>query len=167
MVDAKQPGMTATPERRGHERGTDLASAGIDAAGYQEGMPALPPGHTSQVAWGFRDPHDGLLYDFIRVYSPGRHLHGLGLLCQLDQDRCYWITSQTDEQRAGPPRVLSRWIDYAQASKLAGRTITFRRFSSPLPRPDETPRLLQLANLAGGSRPADRALSGELASAGG
>jgi hypothetical protein len=150
--------MTTTTESLGE---TGPAPVRIDAAGYQVGLPALPPGYSSQVAWGFCDPADGQLYEFIRVYQPARDRHGLGPICLLDEQLSHWLTSYTpDVAESGPPRMLCRWIDFARARTLAGRGLTFLRFSSPLQGPEHTPRLLQLASFSASGGPAARAPAG-------
>ncbi len=110
--------------------------------GYLHGRPSLPAGYTSQVAWGHRDPSGGLFYDFFRVYRPPRPLHGLGPICQLDEDLSYWLTMFWPPGQSNAQRPVCRFINYRQARKLIGAGLSFARFSSPLPRPEDMRRLL-------------------------
>ena len=93
---------------------------------------AVPPDHTSQVAWGFHSPSDGSLYEFFRVYRPPQELYGLGPICRLDQDLSYWLTIFWSAEDAAHQHPLCRWVSYGQARKLAGPKLSFDRFSSPL-----------------------------------
>jgi len=109
---------------------------------YVHGRPSLPAGYTSQVAWGFRDPSSGLFYDFFRVYRPPRSLHGLGPICQLDEERSYWLTIFWPSDHSTSQRPAGRFIDYRQARKLSPSGLSFARFSSPLPMLEDIRRLL-------------------------
>jgi hypothetical protein len=109
---------------------------------YVHGLPVLPPGHTSQVAWSFRDPAGGLFYDFFRVYRPPRPRHGLGPICQLDEKLSYWLTIFWPSGQSTSERPVCRFIHYWQARQLTGPRLSFARFSSPLPMVEDTRRLL-------------------------
>jgi hypothetical protein len=161
---SEEPAFTTALARWENEGGKSAAITVIDGGGFVEGLPPLPPGHMTQVAWGFRDPVDGMLYELHRVYLPARDLHGLGPTHRLDEDLSYWLTSYRVE--AGDhahPRLLCRWIDYAGARRLVGPGLTFLQFSSPLPRADQTPRSLQLRTADIEPPPADLPLPGHLA----
>jgi hypothetical protein len=118
------------------------------------GLPALPPGHTSQVAWGFNSPSDGSLYEFFRVYRPPQELHGLGPICLLDQDLSHWLTILRSSEDAAEQHQLCHWISYGQARELAGPSLGFDRFSSPLLMRQETGGLLLKGGESGATRAA-------------
>jgi hypothetical protein len=111
-------------------------------AGGCVGGPSLPAGHSSQVAWGFHGPNDGLLYEFFRVYGPPQERNGLGPICRIDEDRSYWLTVFRSSEDPVRRPLVCRWLDYQQARKLAGRKLAFRRFSSPVDMRGELPALL-------------------------
>ncbi len=99
-----------------------------------QGLPTLPAGYTSQVAWGFRDPDNGRSYDFFRVYRPSPNSNGLGPIARIDEDLSYWQTIFWPDRESTQERPSCRWISYAQArGAQAGANLTFARFSSPLP----------------------------------
>ena len=111
-------------------------------AGGCVGGPTLPPGHGSQVAWGFHGPNDGLLYEFFRVYGPPQDLNGLGGVCRLDEDRSYWLTIFWSSEDPIRRHLVCRWLDFGRARTLVGRRLAFRQFSSPVDMRDKLPALL-------------------------
>jgi hypothetical protein len=104
-------------------------------------LPSLPPGCESQPAWGFRDRPRRLAYEFHHVYRPPR-LGKLGMISVLDEDLSYWSLSWPTDVRAPDEPRWVRWMSYAEARKLRGSKMTFKRFSSLSQMREELPGLL-------------------------
>jgi hypothetical protein len=109
-------------------------------------LPLLPPGYSSQEAWGFRDPSGTFSYEFCRVYGPP-DTDPHGPTCHLDEGRSYWVVLWRAHGTSTDTHPVARWMTYAQARKLSNVRLTFHRFSSPLDLRDEVPRLLGVAGI--------------------
>jgi hypothetical protein len=117
-------------------------SPGVREVAYVQGLPRLPPGYTSQVAWGFRDPAGGLYFDFFRVYRPPQPLNGLGPIAKIDDDLSYWQAIFQPSSQSPP---VCRWMNYRQSRQVIGRALTFAAFSAPWPASGPVLRLLRAA----------------------
>ncbi len=135
--------MKAAREEKGPAQEATPPAAGD--GGHLPGLPSLPPGHGSQVAWGFNSPIDGAMYEFYRVYRQPEPLNGLGPIWQLDRDLSYWLTISFSPD--DPTHQHPRWrsVSYRQARERAGPKLSFERFSSSLLMRDDTTGLLQAA----------------------
>jgi hypothetical protein len=136
-----------------NEGGQVPATAAGGAGGHVAGFPALPHGHTTQVAWGFHAPSDGSLYEFVRVYGPAQELNGLGPIRRLDEDLSYWLTIFPSPEESVHQRLACRWVSYGHARTLSDRRLSFGRFSSPLLMRDELDHLMLRKESAAGQAP--------------
>lgn len=97
-------------------------------------LPLLPPGCSAQPVWGFMDRSGQLFYEFHRVYRTepayrdGQHY----LEDREDPDLSYWIVTWTGRSANGDEFPAARWITYAQARKLQGPQLSYKRFSTQL-----------------------------------
>jgi hypothetical protein len=128
-------------------QGGSAFSASGPENGPSQCFPTQPPGYSTQQAWTHRDPTGDLSYEFCRVYGPAAGTGPRGSFSHLDEGRSYWAVLWLARDASVQDHAVSRWTTYAQARKLLGAGLTFRRFSSPMHMRDELPRLLGVAEI--------------------
>ena len=106
-------------------------------------LPSLPPGYVAQPAWGFRDATGCFFYEFNRVYGLAIRSDERRPTIRLDCDLSYWVVTWPTF-RGGDERPAGRWLSYAQARKLLGEGLLFKRFSSLVQMRPELPALLDI-----------------------
>jgi hypothetical protein len=142
QASAKSDAAVSDWENEGGSASTSRVPGAVADACF----PALPPGYTAQQAWGFRDPTGAFAYEFCRVYRPSAGAGARGDMCQLDEGRSFWVVIWGGRSHR-EDHPVGRWITYAQARKLSGAGLTFRRFSAPTEMSEEIPRLLRVAEI--------------------
>lgn len=100
-----------------------MSFAGSGETHRRRGLIELPPGYSSQPAWGFELGTGKLLCELNRVYGPSGRAEATVPVRVLDEALCYWGVTL-------PPRGEHRWLSYAGAKDLLTSGLTFGQFCS-------------------------------------